>query len=269
MKYIFDGHTEGKCGLTDIIAEDVRSSITNEYDTIMTIVGNVGVGKSNLGFDVAKTCDPTFTLEERYVYDLLPFFKWIKEHWNDLKPGMCFLMDEATNLANNRNWNDTVNKYFTQFLEMFRSLGLILILIIPTKERLDIYLREGNRTRYFLTALDLPNGGKYAGRGYYELEIVDNGEKIYVGIGTFPKIDTSYLDQYKELKKSSQKAKLEEMIAALEPKNKDAEGKGRDKDMALWFMLHEGWDTKEVSMQFHIPEGTLRRWKKEFRDSVM
>lgn len=265
VKYIFDGHREDGCGLTDVLAQDVRDSISNEYDSIITVVGNVGVGKSNCGVDVAVSCDPTFTLEDRYVYDLLPFLKKLQARWNDLKPGMCFLMDEATNLANNRNWNDSVNKYFTQFLEMFRSLGLILILIIPTKERLDIYLREGNRTRYFITVLDLANGGKYEGRGFYELEILDNGQRIYVGIGTFPKMDISYLENYAELKKQSQKAKLDEMIASLEPKDKKENDKGRDKEMALWFMLHEGWETKEVARQFNIPEGTLRRWRSEFK----
>lgn len=267
IKYVFEGHTKDGCGLTDVLAQDIKSHISNEYDSVITITGNVGSGKSNLGVDLAKTCDPTFTLQERYVYDLLPFLQKLRDEWDRLQPGTCYLMDEATNLANNRNWNDNVNKYFVEFLEMFRSLGLILILIIPTKKRLDVYLREGNRTRYFLTAMDLENGGKYEGRGYYELEINDDGRIIYVGIGKFPKMDISYLENYESLKKSSQKAKLDEMIEALTPKDR-SEGKGRDKDMALWFMLHEGWATKEVSERFNIPEGTLRRWKKEFRDSV-
>ena len=269
VKYLFDGHTEDGCGLTDILAKHVKSSISNAYDTVITICGNVGVGKSNLGVDIAQTIDPTFTLEDRYVYDFLPFLEKIEREWDSLKPGTVFLMDEATNLANNRNWNEKVNKFFTQFLEMFRSLGLVLILIIPTRERLDIYLREGNRTRYFIEALDLPDGGIYEGRGYYELELVIDGKTVYFGMGTFPKMDVSYLDTYEELKKSSQRAKLQEMIEGLRPRSKDDKQEGkRDKDMALYLMLHEGWETKEVSRKFNIPEGTLRRWKKEWRDEA-
>jgi len=236
---------------------------------VVTITGGVGTGKSNFGVDLAQTCDPTFSLEDRYVYDLLPFLEKLDKEWESLKPGMCFLMDEATNLANNRNWNDTVNKYFVEFLEMFRSLGLILILIIPTRKRLDVYLREGNRTRYFIEVHDLKNGGKYEGRGFYELSIVDEYDgEIYVGMANFPKMDISYLEKYTQLKREAQRSKLKEMLEALHPKEKTDPNKGRDKDMALWFLLHEGWATKEVSQQFNIPEGTLRRWKKEFMDQV-
>lgn len=265
MKYIFDGHTEEKCGLTDILAEDIIAHINDEYDSVVTITGGVGTGKSNFGVDLAKTVDPTFTLEERYVYDLLPFLEKLEKEWDQLKPGTCFLMDEATNLANNRNWNDTVNKYFVEFLEMFRSLGLILILIIPTKKRLDVYLREGNRTRYFIEAHDLKNGGIYEGRGFYELTVVDETEgEIYVGMGTFPKMDISYLEKYTELKKSSQRAKLQEMISALRPKEKADPNKGRDKEMALYMIYTQGWSCAEVARQFNIPGGTVRRWKTEF-----
>jgi len=265
IKYIFEGHTEDKCGLTDILAEDIKMHITNEYDSVVTVTGGVGTGKSNFGVDLAKTCDPTFTLEERYVYDLLPMLEKLDAEWENLKPGMCFLMDEATNMANNRNWNDTVNKNFVEFLEMFRSLGLILILIIPTRKRLDVYLREGNRTRYFIEAHDLKNGGKYEGRGFYELTVCDEYDgEIYVGIGTFPKMDVSFLEKYVALKKGSQQSKLKEMIAELKPKEKAEPNKGRDKEMALYLMFSENWSIKEVSKKFEIPEGTIRRWRTEY-----
>lgn len=276
VKYLFDGHmdkdgktvgayTDDGCGLIDNVAHDIRSCIENEYDTVIKVVGQPGVGKSNAGIDIAVSVDPTFTLEERYVYDLLPFMEWLSEHWSTLKPGMCFLLDEATNLINNRDWQDKVNKYFIQFLEMFRSLGLILILILPTKERFDVYLRESNRSRYLIQVMDLKNGGKYEGRGFEEITMTDtSGKEIYVGIATFPVMDTSYIDNYNQLKKQSQKAKLDEMIAALKPKEKEEKG-GRDKEMALWFILHEGWSYKEVSQRFGVPESTLRRWKTEFK----
>lgn len=257
--------------MLDRLGEDVRSCIANEYDSIITITGPVGSGKSNLGVDVAVTCDPTFTLKERYVYDFLPFLNRLRDRWQDLKPGMCFLMDEATNLANNRNWNNDVNKYFTQFLEMFRSLGLILILIIPTKQRLDVYLREGNRTRYFLEALDLKNCGKWSGRGYFELSINDNGLTHYVAMGTFRKMDTSVLDEYKELKQSSQHDKLVEMIEALTPEDKEKKKERKEnpaRKMALYYLINEGWTYQEVSKQFGVPEGTLRWWKKKHLDEM-
>lgn len=272
IDYLFDGHTEEKCGLTDVLANDIQKYINNEYDSVVTVIGDVGTGKSNQGVDLAESCDPTFTLEERYVYDFLPFLEKLDAGWDELKPGMCFLMDEATNVANNRNWNDAVNKYFTQFLEMFRSLGLILILIIPTKQRLDIYLREGTRTRYLIEVQDLPNCGKYEGRGYYKLTVTDKDGTHYVGMGTFDKMNTDVLDAYMEKKKASQRDKLKEMIAALSPPvpkdQQDTNPNRRNKEMALWFIIREGWSYADVSKEFNIPEGTLRRWMKEHRDSI-
>lgn len=283
IKYVIKGHNEeiirdqdGKevevQGLLDRVAEDVRGRISDEYDSIITIVGDVGTGKSNLGVHIAELCDPTFNLKERYVYDFLPFLEKLKSDWDDLKPGMCFLMDEATNLANNRNWNNDVNKFFTQFLEMFRSLGLILILIIPTKQRLDVYLREGARTSHFLEALDLKDCGKYSGRGYCDVNVMEGGREIYVGMATFPKMNTDVIDDYVALKKASQKDKLDEMIKALSPPvpkdEQNTQSNRSKKDMALWFIIREGWSYKEVSERFGVPEGTLRRWMKEHRDSL-
>lgn len=244
-------------------------SISDKYDTIVKVVGEVGVGKSNYAVDLAQTLDPTFTLEERYVYDLLPFLEFIQKNWNDLKPGMVFLMDESTNLVDKRDWNSDNSKAFMAFQKMFRSLGLILIMVMPYADDYDKGLRDTARARYTVKVLDLPNGGMYEGRGFYELELkTKDGKLIYVGMGTFPKMDISYLENYEALKKESQEKKLNELIEKLRPPEPKEDNRGRDKDMALWFILHEGWSYKEVSERFSIPEGTLRRWKKEFNDSL-
>ena len=264
ISYIFDGHREDGQGLTDRLADDVKSSVKNEYDTIGIIVGKVGSGKSNLGVDVCKSCDPTFTLEERYVFDLLPFMKYLDEHWNELKPGMAFLMDEAVNIANNREWQNQVNVSFGKFLTMFRSLGLILIMIIPEKKRLDNYLREGERTKFLMECKDLPNGGKYEGRGFYELT-VDNHT---VGMGTFPKMDTDIIDNYLEKKKEGQRTKLTEMISDMEAANQKGskrlvEAANRNKKMVAEF-LEMGWGYQDISDKFDIPYNTVKRWAYEY-----
>lgn len=267
--YLFEGHTPDGCGLTDRLAQYILDSINDKYDSIVKVVGEVGVGKSNFAVDLAQTVDPTFTLEERYVYDLYPFLLYLQQHWNSLKPGMCFLMDESTNLVDKRDWNSDNSKAFMHFQKMFRSLGLILIMVMPVADDFDKGLRDTARARYTITVLDLPNGGMYEGRGYYQLEMkTKEGKPIHVGMGTFPKMDTSFLDHYEELKKESQSKKLNELIERLKPTEEKKDDRGRDKNMALWFILHEGWSYKEVSERFNIPEGTLRRWKMEFNNSV-
>lgn len=179
-------------------------------------------------------------------------------------------MDEATNLANNRKWNSDVNTYFGQFLDMFRSFGLILILCIPERRRLDNYLREGHRTKYFIECVEL-HGHKWYGRGYYHLTI-NGAYENYVCMGTFPKMDTSVIDRYKELKKASQRDKLEEMINILDTDKKKAnstleKNNAHNKQMVKWFAEREGWSYREISEQFDIPLGTIKRWMHELKDS--
>ena len=264
--YLFDGHTEEKCGLTDRLSQYMIDSIENKYDCIVKVGGHVGVGKSNFAVDLALTVDPTFTLEDRYVYDLFPFLVKLQTEWDNLKPGMCFLMDEATNLVDKRNWNTDVSKAFADFQKMFRSLGLILIMVMPELDDFDKGLRETARARYTVTVHDLPNGGKYSGRGYYELDMLTlEGSPIHVGLGTFPIMDVSYLDDYEALKKGSQKTKLDELIERLRPPEPKENNRGRDKEMALWLILHDGWSYEEVSARFNIPKSTLRRWKTEYK----
>lgn len=221
VKYLVEGHTPEGNGLTDNLAKWIRSTIDNKYDSIIKVIGFVGTGKSNMSVDLATTVDPTFTLEERYVYDILPFYKKLDEGWDEIKPGMCFLMDESINQLNKRRWNSETNITFGDFLTMFRSLGLILILVMPYEDTFDVLLRETDRARCTITALDLPNGGKYEGRGYYEVSVImKGGKKVDVCMGTFPMMDLSTLDKYEDLKKESQRKKLRELIDKLEPKEK-------------------------------------------------
>ena len=260
VQYLFDGHTEEGDGMTDRLAQTIKASIAKEYDTIGIILGKVGVGKSNLGVDLCKSFDETFTLEERYVFDLLPFMKYLRDHWNELKPGMCFLMDEAINIANNREWQNQVNVSFGKFLTMFRSLGLILIMIIPEKKRLDNYLREGERVRFLAECKDLPNGGMYEGRGFYELTIDGHTP----GLGTFPEMNTDVIDDYIKKKKEGQYQKLDEMIESMESSNgkgakRLVESTDRNKKMVSYF-LDEGWSYQDISDRFDIPYNTVKRW---------
>ena len=272
VKRVFE--FKDRCGMTDRLAQYILDSIEDHYDCIIKVAGDVGVGKSNWAIDFAQTVDPTFIddLDNRYVYDMDKFINYLYEHWEEIRPGMCFLMDEATNLVNKRNWQSDVSKSFDDFQKMFRSLGLIMIMIMPVADDFDKGLRETARARYTVTVLDLPNGGKYEGRGFYELEMKTKGDggkhvkTVHVGLGTFPKMAAETDADYDQLKRDSQKKKLAELRDRLNGTSPEKEGKGRDKEMALWFMLHEGWETKEVSKQFNIPEGTLRRWKKEYRD---
>lgn len=267
-QYFFRGHTENNDGLLDRLIEDMRANVYNDYDNLVVCYGPEGSGKSNLGVQICKMYDPTFTLQERYIYDFLPFLQRLQEDFKQPGNGRAYLLDEATNLASNRDWNQTDNKNMIQLLEMFRSRGLTLVMCIPSFERLDKYIREF-RARFRLECKDLPKGNRFEGRGYFELTICKGNRTV--GIGTFDQMNEEDKRIYEELKKSSQEKKLDEMIRAADPEQQSGgkrlqESNDRNKKMAFWFIDHEGWSYDDVSDQFGIPKGTLRRWMKEMRD---
>jgi len=253
-------------GLTDRLVEDMKKNISTDYDNIVLVVGAEGTGKSNFGVDLCKSYDPTFTLEDRYIYDFYPFLLKLQKDFNQPGNGRAYLLDEATNLISNRDWNKEENKHFMQLLEMFRSRGLTLVMCIPLQSRSDKYVRE-HRARYVIECKDLPKGDKFGGRGYYELVV--SPDKT-VAHGTFPEMSPEDKRVYEALKEKSQQSKLDEMIKAADPEGDSGKGRlkesnERNKKMVAWFVLHEGWSYKDVSEQFNIPYGTITRWISEIK----
>lgn len=267
VKYFFEGHTEDGRGLTDRLIDDAKDNVDNAYDNLIVVCGAEGSGKSNWAVNFCKMYDPTFTLQERYIYDYLPFLEKLEDDFANARGGRAYLMDEATNLASNRDWQKEDNKNFIQLLEMFRSRGLTLVLCIPSFDRLDKYIRE-HRARFKIECLDLPEGKKFGGRGYYELTIYRTN--TFVGIGTFPKMSEEDKQIYEKLKEESQLKKLQEMKSAASGESNGGErlklATERTKGMAMWFLDREGWGYDEVSERFDIPKSTLRRWRTEMRE---
>lgn len=265
VMYFFEGTTPEGDGLTDRLVQHMHENVENNYDNLVVIYGQEGVGKSNLAVELCKLYDPTFTLEDRYIYDLLPFLQKLQADFHD-NTGKAYLLDEATNLASNRDWNKEGNKHMIQLLEMFRSRGLTLIMCIPSFDRLDIYIRE-HRARFKLECMDLAEGSRFGGRGYYKLTICN--KNLTVGIGTFSKMSDEDKQIYENLKLRSQETKLNEMIAAASPNEGNgrySESSKRNRKMALYFLDTMGWSYEDVSRQFGIPQGTLRKWRSEDRE---
>lgn len=219
-----------------------------------------------MAVDLCKSYDPSFTIQDRYIYDFYPFLKKLEQDFTIKGGGRAYLMDEATNLVSNRDWNKEDNKHMIQLLEMFRSRGLTLVMCIPSFDRLDVYIRE-HRARFKIECKDLPKGNKFSGRGFYELTVLPSKT---VAHGTFPIMSASDKAVYEALKEKSQASKLQEMIKAADPDGDNGKGRlrestDRNKKMVAWFVLHEGWSYQDVSEQFGIPYGTVTRWISEVK----
>lgn len=262
-EYIIHGHAEDGTGLLDRVVGTIHANTDKAYDNLIIITGPEGSGKSNLAVQLCKMCDPTFTIEGRYIYDYLPFLKSLETDFDSGCQGRAYLMDEATNLASNRDWNQKDNKNFIQLLEMFRSRGLTLVMCIPSFDRLDVYIRQ-HRARMILECRDMPDGGKYSGRGFFKL-ILCQPRTRSVCLGTFDPMSAEDKEVYEKLKLESQRSKLSEMIEDATPEESKSSKKSNEQAKRfVEYFLNMGWGVQEISRTFDIPDRTIYRWRSEF-----
>ena len=261
IRYLFDG-------LLEQMVREMHENIENDFDNVICVYGREGSGKSVLSYWILKKFCPDFDLEECYV----PSFEDLltKIHDSNAREGAIFWLDEATNLASNRDWMNVDNKTFIKILEIFRSRKWTLILCIPDINRLDKYLRE-QRIRCILHTEILDwDGNPNKTRGYAELRRVDvqsnnfRAEQV-IGYLKFPDIPAEDKAKYLAVKKSTQEDIIEEMY---EKKNRRS---GRDTagGKALRAMLLEkreaGMSVKELSAEYGLAEQTIMNYCRQAR----
>ena len=251
VRYLYDG-------MLKKLGEDMRQNVADHNDNVVVIEGGEGSGKSNLAYWVCKAYDPDFSIEDGYVYDFDTFKERIAE--KNIR-GRCFWMDETSNLANNRDWNSTNNKHLIEFVEMMRSKNLCLVMCIPHKERLDVYLRE-NRIRYLLktSPLHWRERGKVR-RGTFELsKRNDYDEMQHVGYGTYQIIPEDDKKLYETIKLESQQKKIDEIISGADDKRPGAKYKkmyedGQRKQRRIMLAMQQsGIDNEHIMSLFEITD---------------
>ena len=197
--------------MMDLLIADFKKNIAAHYDNIIVIEGGEGKGKSNLAWEICKRFDPDVVMADCYVYD----FDDLKEKILSLKGediGKIFWLDETSNMANNRAWMTQDNQYLVQLLEMMRSRGWTLVMNIPSKDRLDLYIRE-YRYKYLLTcASGKFDHSEWKDRGYFEAHKKIDGVDKHIGYGEYPKMSDEDAKEYARIKDSSQIKKFDEII---------------------------------------------------------
>lgn len=266
ISYLYDG-------LMDVLIKEMHQNIDDHLDNLIVIYGPEGIGKSHLGYQIAKGFNPDFDLKRNYIYEYDEFLKKITEDI-DSPPGTVYWLDEASNIASNRDWMHTDNKEFIKVLEMFRSRGWTLILCIPKLDRLDLYIRE-TRARYILRAAIMNwEGCTNKKRGFAHLTRVDftndfRSEKK-IGYMKFDPIPEPDLSVYEDLKLQSQTKKIQELNDMKEAKQgggKRLADAGR-KQRALMLKLSEDGYSNEaiagiVDMTVDSVAVTLSKARKE------
>jgi len=225
-------------GILERLAEDMRDNIRGGYDNVIVVEGPEGSGKSNFAYQICQAVDPKFDLEEQYVYsfdDLREKLRQGDDH------GTVFWLDEASNVANNREWQSQDNRSMISLLEMMRSRGWTLVMCIPHHERLDVYIRD-YRIRYLIKCE--PMSFAHAGhrdRGFFELKKrTPYGTMKLIGYGEYDPIPDGPKETYERLKLQSQSKK----IAAVT---------SDDKPGAKFKRMYEGERAKiqDVALRLH------------------
>ena len=240
VRYLYDG-------LLAQLAEDMRDNLRGGYDNVAVVEGPEGSGKSNLAYQLCLAVDPTFDLNEQYVYsfdDLRDKLRAGDDH------GSVYWLDEASNVANNREWQSQDNRSMISLLEMMRSRGWTLVMCIPHHERLDVYIRD-YRIRYLIRCEPMTFAAAgHRDRGFFEVRKRNPyGTMRLIGYGEYDPIPDGPKKTYEQLKLSSQTKKIAAVTSDDKPGarfKKMYEGERlKLQDVAL--RLHEmGMDDKHL-----------------------
>ena len=133
--------------LSERLTGEMRENIEHFFDNLVVVIGDEGVGKSNLAYYLCKSFDPDFDLEKSYSYEWDTFIEQLDapEHQK------VYWLDEAINLASGREWMKEANKMLIKILTTMRSWAFTIVMCIPVFKNLDVYIRM-HRTRYLLVA---------------------------------------------------------------------------------------------------------------------
>lgn len=119
--------------MTALLAKDMLKNVKADYDNLCVVVGAEGSGKSNATYNIAQAYNKLafgqdFDVTSQYVYSTEDFQAKLRAG-DDIHA--VFWMDEATNMANNRDWNTNSSKNFIELLEVCRSRGWTLFFMHP------------------------------------------------------------------------------------------------------------------------------------------
>ena len=125
----------------------------------LIVVGQTGSGKSYVAQRIAYDLDPTFTIEERVVYTAEQFLNLLAS--KKLSRGKVIIFDEIVHEegGDSRSSLSKSNKILSYVASTYRTLGLIVIFVLPSLLQLDKNLRTISVTAVIRThSIDFRRG---------------------------------------------------------------------------------------------------------------
>lgn len=116
-----------------LIADSLKRRVRNDWDAVLAITGEEGVGKSTLGIQLGRQIDAEFSLEKNIIFD--------PENMVDKVRGntrySVNIVDEAARALYSRTWYERRQILINKYLKICRKENKILFLIIPDLWELD------------------------------------------------------------------------------------------------------------------------------------
>ncbi len=179
---------ETQKNFTNIMASMIKERLQKNMNCLALFSGEPGSGKSLSAITLARTVDPTFTLDElpnrvvfttKQLLDLL--IREGKNNQKDLPKGSAIVFDEAGVEVNSRDWQKEVVKDFAKISQTMRFLNYLVIMTVPLSLFIDKQARELITVQFeaVRTRIDPVSHIFYDNRGKFKMYIYEPG--LYEG----------------------------------------------------------------------------------------
>jgi len=131
--------------------ELINQRLNNDYDLVVAITGEEGVGKSTLAIQLGSKIDKDFDLVKNMAY--LPDEKEIEDKFHSLQPKQCFVVDEAIRAFYKLRWMDKFQIRLNQMYMTERWQNKCTFLLIPRFTDLNEAFRN-HRVNIWIHVID-------------------------------------------------------------------------------------------------------------------
>lgn len=124
-------------GVATLLVNDLKRRRSCNNHSIVAVQGDPGVGKSHCSICIARNIDPEFK-PDNIFYGRDELFEVVAP----APKGGIWILDEGTNAAMNRNWQDKDQVELMQIFNTIRQRRHTIFWNQPNVQRLDVVLRE-------------------------------------------------------------------------------------------------------------------------------
>jgi hypothetical protein len=112
-----------------LFCKSLQERLNEDWDVVIAITGEVGVGKSTLGGLISKEIDKMFCWIKNVAY--LPTYREIEDKFFALRPLQAFLIDEAIKVLYKLKWADKLQIRINEMYLTERWQNKITLMCIP------------------------------------------------------------------------------------------------------------------------------------------